>query len=181
MLPDVFVHPFPYPHPGIGKTLTIAELGVPLLVIEVLSDTTFKHDLDERRGKAWSYGEAGVSEYLIVDYGLQYMPEHVKALRLRDDRWVPWLPSPEGRWESLALGVSFSFDGLYLRVHDRAGNLLPRPYEAHALQRKQEMNLREREGELRERDALLERIRALTLAGDFDAVRRLLESSEPRP
>ncbi len=36
MLPDVFVHPRPNPHPGSGQNLTFADVGVPLLVIEVL-------------------------------------------------------------------------------------------------------------------------------------------------
>ncbi|MDQ2827892.1 MAG: Uma2 family endonuclease [Chloroflexota bacterium] len=52
MLPDVFVHPRPNPHPGSGQHLTFVDVGVPLLAIEVLSETTYHWDIDEERGKA---------------------------------------------------------------------------------------------------------------------------------
>lgn len=171
MLPDVFVHPRPNPHPAIGATLTIAELGVPLLAIEVLSESTYEQDLDEVHGKAWSYADAGVGVYLIVDYDRRYIDEHVRALRLENGRWVRWEANAQGRWESPALGVSFEFDGLYLRVRDAAGRLKPLPDEADAL-------LEEQTAQLGERQALLARIRALAQAGDWAAVQALL-AAEP--
>jgi hypothetical protein len=181
MLPDVFVHPRPNPHPRLGVTLTIAEIGVPLLAVEVLSETTYQQDVDERHGKAWSYADAGVAEYLIVDYDRRYIEEHVRALRLVDGRWTRWQADANGRWVSAALGVSFEFDAPYLRVRDAAARLKPLPDEADALLLEQAALLMERtsllteqSAQLTERDALLERIRALVDAGDLEAVRALL-------
>jgi hypothetical protein len=173
MLPDVFVHPRPNPHPGSGQTLTFADVGVPLLVIEVLSETTYRWDLDAERGKAWSYADAGVPEYIVVDYERRYMDEHVRALRLSGGRWTPWPATQQGQWESATLGVSFEFDGLYLRVRDAAGRLKPLPQEADAL-------LLEQEARLSEQAAALKQIRELVAAGDLDALRAFLARSSPR-
>ncbi|HVA89793.1 MAG TPA: Uma2 family endonuclease [Chloroflexota bacterium] len=181
MLPDVFVHPRPNPHPRSGETLSFAEVGVPLLVIEVLSESTRRQDLDERGGKAWSYAEAGVAELLLVDFDCRYMPEPVRALRLAERRWTPWALNDEGRWVSAALGVSFSFDSPYLRVHDAQGRLMPLPHEANSLLMERDARLRDRERELRtreeqlqERDARWARLRILAAAGDFAAIQALL-------
>ena len=173
MLPDVFVHPQPNPHPGSGQTLTFADVGVPLLVIEVLSETTYRWDIDEERGKAWSYADAGVPEYIVVDYERRYMDEHVRALRLSGGRWTPWPATQQGRWESATLGVSFEFDGLYLRVRDAAGRLKPLPQEADAL-------LLEQEAQLSEQAAALKQIRELVAAGDLAALRAFLARSPAR-
>lgn len=177
----------PRPHPRLGVTLTIAEIGVPLLVIEVLSETTYQQDIDERSGKAWSYADAGVAEYLIVDYDRRYIDEHVRALRLVDGRWARWQADAHGRWVSARLDVSFEFDAPYLRVRDAAGRLKPLPDEADALLLEQDALLTERTSQLTERDAqlaeqavLLERIRALVDACDLDTVRALLAGIPPR-
>ncbi len=169
MLPDVFVHPRPNPHPTVGTVLTCAEVGVPLLVIEVLSETTYRWDLDEEGGKAWSYADAGVEEYIIVDYAQQYMPEYVRALRLVEGRWTRWPTTPEGRWESPALGVSFEFDDPYLRVRDAVGRLKPLPHEADAV-------ILAQEAALAERGAALRRLRDLAAAGDLAALQAFLAS-----
>ena len=181
LLPDVFVHPLPNPHPESGETLTFAEIGIPLLVIEVLSESTWRQDLDGRAGKAWSYAEAGVAEYLAVDYNCRYMKEHVRALRLERGRWMPWPSTAEGRWESPALGVSFAFDGLYLRVYDARGRQMPLPYEANSLLLEREARLREQQEQLQEMNARLARLRALAAAGDLAAIQALLSSDPPPP
>ena len=142
-------------------------MGVPLLAIEVLSQSTYKADLDEVRGKAWSYADAGVEACIIVDIGREYMPEHVRALRLLGGRWVRWLPTPEGRWESARLGVSFAFDGMYLRVHDAAGRLMPLAQEAFEW-------IAERDERLAERDERLARIGALLAAGELEDAQKLI-------
>ncbi len=171
-LPDVFVHPYPNPHPESGQALTFAEIGVPLLAVEVLSETTHRHDLDEGRGKAWSYADGGVQSYIIVDPTGLYLPERVRALRLAGRRWVPWPRTPEGRWVSGALGVSFAFDDPYLRVYDAAGRLMPLPLEAYH-------QMAEREARLHEQERLVARLRALAQRGDLDALRAILAEQSP--
>jgi len=192
MLPDVFVHPRPNPHPGSGQHLTFVDVGVPLLAIEVLSETTYRWDIDEKRGKAWSYADAGVAAYIIVDYERRYIDEAVRALRLVDGRWARWPATDQGRWESAALGVSFEFDGLYLRVRDAAGRLKPLPEEADAVLEEQIAALEKQAAALERQDATLEgqaaalerqdttlrRIRDLAAAGDLDALRALLDGDE---
>jgi Putative restriction endonuclease len=170
MLPDVFVHAKPNPHPASGQTLTFAEVGVPLLALEVLSETTHRQDLDEQRGKAWSYADAGVGEYIVVDYARQYMDEPVRARRLERGLWAPWPLNSQARWESAVLDVSFAFDGLYLRVYDAAGVMMPLPHEGGELQRQRA----DQERQLARRDDLVERIRRLTADGDLAALRALL-------
>ncbi len=181
MLPDVFVHPRPNPHPNLGVTLTFPDIGVPLLAIEVLSETTHDWDIDEQRGKAWSYADAGVAEYIIVDYDRHYIDQHVRALRLIDGRWTQWPTTLDGRWESPTLGVSFEFDGLYLRVRDAAGRLKPLPQEADALLLEQAATLEEQAATLEEQAATLERIRELAAAGDVTALRALLAPRSSSP
>jgi len=177
MLPDVFVHPHPNPHPASGQTLTFVDVGVPLLAIEVLSETTYEWDIDEERGKAWSYADAGVPEYIVVDYERRYMGEYVRALRLVEGRWARWPATAEGRWESATLGVSFEFDGLYLRVRDAAGRLKPLPQEADAALEEQAATLEEQTTVLEEQAAMLERIRVLAAAGDLAALQAFLALS----
>ncbi len=207
MLPDVFVHPLPNPHPDSGEHLTFAEVGVPLLAIEVLSESTWRQDIDARRGKAWSYADAGVPAYIIVDHARRYIPQHVRALRLSGRRWTPWRPNARGWWEDAALRVSFEFDGLYLRVRDAAGQRMPLPHEAYALLAtkdaqlalqathlaERDARLAERDARLAERDArlaaiearaqaqaaALERARALAAAGDVVALQAFLASQTP--
>jgi hypothetical protein len=174
LLPDVFVHPRPNPHPASGQTLTFADVGVPLLAIEVLSETTYRWDLDEERGKAWSYADAGVDAYIIVDYERRYMGEHVRALRLVEGRWGRWPATADGHWESATLGVSFAFDGLYLRVRDAAGRLKPLPQEADALIVEQAARLEEQASRLKAQEATLARIRELAARGNLDALHEFL-------
>lgn len=179
MLPDVFVHPLPNPHPDSGQLLTFPDVGVPLLVIEVLSETTYRWDLDAERGKAWSYADAGVLEYIIVDHARRYMDEHVRALRLVDGRWTRWPVTGGGRWESAQLGVSFEFDGPYLRVRDAAGRLKPLPQEADELLIEQNARLTEQDMRLTAQADALERIRELVAEGDLASLRAYLASSAP--
>jgi Putative restriction endonuclease len=181
MLPDVFVHPLANPRPASGQVLTFPEVGVPLLAIEVLSATTYRQDLDEESGKPWSYAEAGVAEYLVVDYDCQYMAEPVKALRLAEGRWIPWPLDAAGRWASAQLGVSFAFDGLYLRVYDAGGRLKPLPDEADAMLRDRDERLAEHAARLAEQADRLRRARALLDGGDIEALRAVLESGGYEP
>ena len=41
--------------------------GPPLLIVEVLSESTYKSDINLERGKAYSYEHVGTPEYLVLD------------------------------------------------------------------------------------------------------------------
>lgn len=189
MLPDVFVHPRPNPHPASGENLTFTDVGVPLLAVEVLSETTWRNDLDTRRGKAWSYADAGVAAYLVVDYDRRYMDEHVRALRLAGRRWVRWRSNARGWWEDAALGVSFEFDGPYMRVRDAVGRLMPLPQEANALLTAKDDLLALKDARIQDQAAALERaqarvaalehVRALVAADDLSALKSFLAAIPP--
>lgn len=181
VLPDVFVHRLPNPHPLSGEALTFEEIGVPLLVIEVLSESTYKHDLDEERGKAWTYLDGGVAEYIMVDPTGRYLPEGVRARRATGRRWAEWPRTPQGRWQSEALSVSFEYDTPYLRVRDANGRLMPLPDEADALLFAREEQLVRREEQLRQREQALRRVREIAAAGDIDALQAFLAETPDPP
>src|SRR5579875_1068161 len=60
--PDVFVYPHPV-DPDRGS-MALEVDGPPVLIIEVLSESTYEADIDLDRGKGYSYAHAGVREYL---------------------------------------------------------------------------------------------------------------------
>ena len=64
-LPEVFVYSEPFDLRR--ATLSLAEEGPPALIVEVLSDDTWKADLDLERGKPFSYWRGGAAEYLALD------------------------------------------------------------------------------------------------------------------
>ncbi len=128
LLPDVFV----YPHSWDARrgSLSIASDGPPLLTIEVTSDSTWQGDLNAAAGKVYSYGEAGIQEYVVFDPTGDLLPERVRAWRREDSRFVPWLPDSDGHWHSQQLGVAFGADGLFLRVY--TGDGVPVEYDLEA-------------------------------------------------
>src|SRR5207237_452486 len=60
-IPDVFVYPRPI-DPNRGSVALEVD-GPPVLIIEVLSESTYDVDLDLKRGKGYSYGRAGVGRW----------------------------------------------------------------------------------------------------------------------
>jgi hypothetical protein len=112
---------------------------LPVLVIEVLSPTTWQQDLALEpparrvRGKAWGYLELwAVPEYLTFDPREEFVPGQVRAWRRVQGRTVTWEPGAGGRYES-ALGVSFAVEGPLLRVYDEQGQAVPFDLEKSAL------------------------------------------------
>ena len=71
VLPDVYVYRRPFDlHRG---SLSLAQDGPPDMAIEMLSESTWESDVSLERGKAWSYGDAAVAEYLILDPSGEYL------------------------------------------------------------------------------------------------------------
>ncbi len=150
--PDVFVYPRPI-NPGKGS-LTVEVDGPPLLIVEVLSDATYDVDLDLNEGKGYSYARAGVREYLTLDPASEFVPEGIRAWRLDDGVYQPWLPEADGRWHSARIDVAISLEGVMAAVYTRDGRRILREGEGEV----ERARLRE---ELARKDAEVERLQQL--------------------
>jgi hypothetical protein len=126
-MPDVFVY-----KKSIDQdrgSVSLEQDGSPVLIVEVASPSTFAKDLDERAGKAWSYEQAGVREYVVVDPTGRLVPTLVWARRLSEGRYRTWEPNTDGLWwsEEIPIGIGVA-DGA-VTVYDRAGGGLLREGE----------------------------------------------------
>jgi Uma2 family endonuclease len=95
-MPDVFV--FLHPIDPLQESFNLSQDGVPVLIVEVLSESTYKWDLDLMRGKGYSYAHAGVREYLTLDPTYKWLPEGGRGWRLVDGVYQSWEVDAEGRW-----------------------------------------------------------------------------------
>ena len=124
VLPDVFV--YRYSFDIYRGSLSLAQDGPPALVVEMLGDAIWESDVNLEEGKAWSYGDAGVAEYLILDPGGEHLQnEEGRGWRLTDGVYTPWERDARGRWVS-DLGFAVGPDGLWAMVWGRYGRLIPR-------------------------------------------------------
>jgi len=116
VLPDIMI--FPRPLDDTLGSYSLREHGVPVLIVEVASDSTYRADLDGRRGKGWSYAHAGVAEYLVLDPTGQFVPELGRGWRLVDGVYQPWAVDARGRWVSeqvvgVAIGIEDGLAAVY--------------------------------------------------------------------
>ncbi|MCA1599687.1 MAG: Uma2 family endonuclease [Chloroflexi bacterium] len=118
-LPDVFVYdrPIDLNRPSLAVGLD----GPPILIIEVLSESTYDVDLDLKNGKGYSYAHAGVGEYLALDPIHAYVPEGGRAWRLEQGVYQPWEPDADGRWRSARIDVSIGLEGAMATVYTCEG------------------------------------------------------------
>ena len=124
VLPDIYVYRTPFELDR--GSMSLAQDGPPDLVIEMLSESTWESDVDLERGKAWSYGDAGVAEYLILDPGGAYLRgAQGRGWRLSGGAYAPWEPDARGRWAS-GLGFSIGYDGPWAMVWGPDERLVPR-------------------------------------------------------
>lgn len=127
-LPDIFVVRRPFDRRL--ESLTLAEHGTPLLIIEVLSKTTHEQDLDLENGKGYSYRAAGVGEYLTLDPLRAYLPEGGRGWQLdAAGGYQPWPRQHDGRWMSRGLPLAFALEGVQVAVFTAAGYRLLREGE----------------------------------------------------
>jgi Uma2 family endonuclease len=173
VLPDLFVlaHPIDDQRPSI----TLAEEGPPLLLIEVLSATTVESNLDLARGKGWTYANGGVAEYLTLDPVGTYVPEQGRGWRLAAGGYVPWEREATGRWQSHQIAAAIAVEGVQVAVYSRDGQRQLREREVNRTLRQQDVMLRQREQQLREKDATLAR-----QAAELATLRRQLERLRKR-
>ncbi len=151
--PDVFVYPRPIdPRRG---SLTLAADGSPVLIIEVLSESTYEADLDLLQGKGYSYAQAGVQEYLALDPTGAFVPEGARAWRLEDGVYQPWERDAEGRWRSAQIDIALGLEGALATVYTRAGERQLREGEVAREQAHARLELAWRDAELAELRRLL--------------------------
>jgi hypothetical protein len=117
--PDVLVYTrFIDPSRG---SLTLEVDGPPVLIAEVLSESTHEADLDPIRGKAYSYARAGVQEYLALDPTHDFLTEGIRAWRLVEGVYLPWEADTEGRWKSQGISVAIGLEGIRVAVYTHEG------------------------------------------------------------
>jgi hypothetical protein len=126
-LPDVFVYRQPL-DPNRGS-LAVGADGPPVLIVEVLSATTYEWDLDMELGKGYSYAAAGVQEYLTLDPHGDFAPERVRAWRLVDGAYRPWQADEQERWQSRELDLAIALDGEFGTVYAGDGRRMLREGE----------------------------------------------------
>jgi hypothetical protein len=144
-LPDLFV--FPGPIDPLRGTFTLRVDGPPILIIEVLSPSTYKADLDLESGKPFSYAQAGVREYMAIDPTAVHLPEGIRAWRLEDGIYRQWEADADGRFQSMSIAVSIGLEGMLSTVYTHSGRRM--------------LHEGEIEAELARRDAELARLQHL--------------------
>jgi hypothetical protein len=113
--------------------------GSPVLIIEVLSESTYTTDLDLGAGKGYSYARAGVQEYLTLDPTGQFVPERLRGWRLGGGAYIAHPLDEQGRWRSAMIPVLIGLEGVQVAVYTLDGKRQLREGEiAHALARKDE-------------------------------------------
>lgn len=162
--PDIMLHP----QAGSAKRaeMRVQTDGVPALVIEVASPSTWEYDVNTRHGKAWGYLALGVPNYLVFDPHGDLLGEQCHGWQQQDGAVREWQPDAEGRYHTIGLGLSFQPEGDLLRVFDPEGRPVPFNYEKAHLMHAQARELDER---MRELEAQARRI--ADLEAELDKLR----------
>jgi hypothetical protein len=161
-LPDVFVYQKPWD--DARRSLSLTEDGPPALIIEVLSEETYRIDLDLARGKGFGYGQAGVREYLTLDPNYSYVPDGGRGWRQADGVYRPWKRNATGRWASAVLHLAFGLEGARAAVYARDGHQLLREGEVERALRERDRRLQNEIQERQRAEVLAEQERREELA-----------------
>lgn len=147
-LPDVFIYHQPIDQNR--RSVAVATDGPPVLIVEVLSESTHDVDLDLEEGKGYSYAHAGVREYLILDPTGDYIKDRGQGWRLHDGIYQPWQRDAIGRWQSEEIAVGFGIEDGLAAVYARDGERQLR--EGEVAQERERVRALEREvADLRQR------------------------------
>jgi Uma2 family endonuclease len=132
--PDIMVHP--EAGPASRDEMRAATDGIPALIVEVASPSTYRSDVNvvaptrERpEAKGFEYLAWPLPEYLVFDPTASHVPGQVRAWRVAESRVQEWAPDADGRYYSRTLGVSFCPEGFFLRIFDPAGRPVPLDHE----------------------------------------------------
>lgn len=118
--PDVMVLRQPLPRGSIAS-VRLDQVGAPLFIAEVASDSTKGNDQGDKRA---AYEAVGVPEYIVFDPDGDLLSAPLLAWRLDGAAYVPWRPAADGWWHSHVLDVSFQPGHPYVGVRDRDGAVL---------------------------------------------------------
>src|SRR5947209_5299467 len=155
--PDVFVYAHPIDqHRG---SVALALDGPPVLIIEVLSESTYAADIDLKRGKGYTYARAGVREYLTIDPVGSFLPERIRAWRLVDGVYRSWEPDASGRWQSEQIAVGIGLEGALATVYTWDGKRQLHEGEIAAEMERREQELTRKDAELEELRRVLDELR----------------------
>lgn len=156
-LPDVYL----YRHAveRLRATFSLASDGPPLFIIEMLSPTTWRTDLNEERGKPYCYAAGGVQEYLVLDPLGEHLPEYGRGWRLEGDHFVPWLPEAPGRWRSAQFPLAIGTEGIEVAVYGPDGRRQWREGEYTEQLVRQQEELSHRQAELERQAAEIAELR----------------------
>jgi Uma2 family endonuclease len=159
--PDILVHTTLTSSP---RTSLLVDLdGPPSLAIEITSPSTaMESDLNVTSpdGKPKAYEEIGIPEYLVFDPVEDFIPGQIWARRMGLQGYEPWEPDENGRWVSRELGgVAFAPLGLFLRVYDQDGLLVPLTEEFADMVSERDRQLAERDRQIASLEAELRRLR----------------------
>ncbi|MGH2344671.1 MAG: Uma2 family endonuclease [Chloroflexota bacterium] len=124
--------------------------GLPDLIIEVASPSTWDYDVDVAAGKAWGYMALGIANYLVFDPAGDLLEEGCRGRQHQAGEARPWRSSDDGRYHALGLDISFKAEGSLLRVFDSDGSPVAFPHENACRVRSQQYALQEKEHVLRE-------------------------------
>ncbi len=118
-MPDVFVY-----RKAIDQdrgSVSVWKDGPPSLIIEIASESTYSKDLDAQAGKAWTYEQTGIREYMVVDPTTLYLPTPVIAWHAVEGRYRKWEPDSAGLWWSEEIPVGIGVAGGAVTIYDREG------------------------------------------------------------
>jgi Uma2 family endonuclease len=160
--PDLFV--FRHAIDPLRGSFSLQIDGPPALLIEVLSESTYKSDLNLERGKAFSYRDAGAPEYLVFDPTYALLREGILGWQLVDERYETWRPAVGGRLYSRQLPLAFALEGALARVFLGDGTPMPRDEEMWEALARRDTDLARKDADLARERAEVVRLRRL-LAG----------------
>jgi len=148
--------------PNDPGSVAVAMYGPPVLVIEVASPSTaIDNDINllNPDAKPQLYARIGVDEYLVFDPTGALLGEPIWARRRGPTGFERWLPEADGRWHS-SLGISFAPHGMFLRVYDHDGNLVPLSLEFDEMLVERERQLAEQARQNADKDRRLAELEA---------------------
>ena len=150
VLPDVYVY-----RKAIAQnrgSVSLRQDGPPVLAIEVASESTFQADLNLQNGKGWSYEQAGVREYVVLDPGGELIPTRLLAWRLEQGTYVPCAPQGGELWWSTEIPIGLAIEGALVGVYDREHRRQLREGEMLAALTKRDEELARRDEEAIRKD-----------------------------